>query len=95
MMSKTFCEWGDPSRKRHAAEIKMYTYAVVCELYAGHHQDASVASLPIVVADKRTLAGGALAFGNACHAEANVFRLVEGSGIKDGDTVPAGLDLDG
>lgn len=70
-------------------------FPVVCELYARDHEDASVTGLPVVVADKRTLAGGALALGNACHPEANVFRLVEGSRVEDGDTVPAGLDLNG
>ena len=70
-------------------------YPVICELYTRHHEDAPVASLPVVVADKRTLASRALAFGNVCHVEANVLRLVEGSRVKDGDFVPAGLDLDG
>ena len=70
------------------------TYPVICELYARHHENTPIAGLPVVVTDKGTLAGGALAFSNTCHAEADVFRLVEGSRIEDGDTVPAGLDLD-
>jgi hypothetical protein len=75
-------------------EIIINTYPIVCELHARYHEDATVAGLPVVVADKRTLAGGALAFGDACHAEADVFGLVEGSRVEDGDTVPTRLDLD-
>jgi hypothetical protein len=55
------------------------TYPVVCKLHAWNHEDATVASLPVIVANERTLAGGAFALGDAGHSEANTFRLVKGS----------------
>lgn len=67
---------------------------VISKLDAGHHEDAAVAGLPVVVADERALARGALALGDARHAEAHVRRRVERRGVEHGDAVPAGLHLD-
>jgi hypothetical protein len=69
-------------------------FPVVGKLYSWNHEDATVASLPVIVANERTLAGGAFALRNASHSEANTFRLVKGGRVQDGDAVPAGLDLD-
>lgn len=91
MISKTFCN-ADPLEDANNGD-NINKYPIICELHARYHEDTSVAGLPVVVADKRTLAGRALALGNTCHAEADVFRLVEGNRVEDGDTVPAGLDL--
>ena len=71
------------------------THVVIRELDAGDHEDAAVAGLPVVVADERVLARGALALGDARHAELDVWRRVERRGIKDSDTIPAALHLDG
>jgi hypothetical protein len=73
---------------------KKNTYPIISELYAGHHEDATVTGFPIVVADERAFTGGAFALCDACHAEADVFWLVKGGGVQDGDAVPTGLDLD-
>jgi len=71
------------------------TYPIICQLHAGYHENATVTSLPVVVANKRTFACGAFALGDAGHAEANAFWLVEWSRVQDSNAIPAGLDLDG
>ena len=65
------------------------TYPIIGELYTGNHENATVAGLPVIIADERTLAGGTFAFGNAGHAEADALWLVEGSWVQDGNAVPA------
>jgi hypothetical protein len=70
------------------------TYLIISELYTRNHENATVACLPVIVADEGTLAGRAFAFSNAGHAEANAFWLVEGGRVQDGNSIPAGLDLD-
>ncbi len=69
------------------------TDPVVREFHARYHQDSSVACLPVVVTDETALARGALALGDARHAEADVWWCVEGGRIHHSDTVPAGLYL--
>ncbi len=71
------------------------TYPVVCELHPWNHQNATVACLPVIVANEGTFASGAFTLSDACHSEANALRLVKWGGIQDGNTIPAGLDLDG
>jgi hypothetical protein len=71
------------------------TNPIIGELYTWNHEDAPIAGLPIIIANKRTFASGAFAFGDAGHAEADTLRQVEGSRVQDGDAVPTGLDLDG
>jgi hypothetical protein len=53
------------------------TYPIVCELHPWNHENATVACLPVIVANKRTLASGAFALSDACHSEANAIRLVK------------------
>lgn len=69
------------------------TYPIVREFHTRNHENATIARLPVIVADEGTLAGRAFALGDAGHAEANAFWLVEGSGVQDGNAIPAGLDL--
>lgn len=70
------------------------TYLIIRELYTRNHENATIACLPVIVADEGTLACRAFAFSNAGHAEANAFWLVEGGRVQDGNAIPAGLDLD-
>ena len=71
------------------------THIIIRELNTGHHKNTPVPLLPIVVADERALARGALAVGDARHAEAHVRGRVERRGVEDRDAVSAGLHLDG
>ena len=70
------------------------TYPIIRELYTRNHENTTVACLPVIVADKGTLAGGTFTLGDAGHAEANAFWLVERGGVQDGNAIPTGLDLD-
>jgi hypothetical protein len=100
MISKTCCKsvYGqtkqDKGTNATAVDVSTTTYLIIGELYTGNHENATVAGLPVIIADKRTLASGAFAFGNAGHAEADTLRLVEGSRVQDCDAIPARLDLD-
>ena len=53
------------------------TYPVICELHSWNHENATVACLPVIVANERTLASGAFTLGDPCHSEANAIRLVK------------------
>ena len=67
---------------------------VVRELHARDHENPPIARFPVVVADERALARGALVLRDARHAEAHVRRRVERRGVEHGDAVPARLHLD-
>jgi len=53
------------------------TYPVICELHSWNYEDATVACLPVIVTNEGTLASRAFALSDACHSEANAFRLVK------------------
>jgi hypothetical protein len=71
------------------------TYLVVSQLDPRNHDDPPVPRVPIIVADQTALTRRALSRAEFGHAEPNVRMSVHGRGVENGDSVPAGLDLDG
>ena len=69
-------------------------YMVVCELDSRDHHDPAIPRIPIIIADEATFARRALALDDVRHAEAHVRGRVEWRRVKNGNTVPARLDLD-
>lgn len=68
---------------------------IISQLHPRHHHDPAISRLPIIIANQTTLARRTLPVHQSRHPEPHVWRAVERRGVEHGDSVPAGLDLDG
>lgn len=71
------------------------TNLVVSQFHARNHDDPTISSHPVIVANQTAFTGRTFTGAELRHSEPDVRNLIHGSGVENGNSVPARLNLNG